>query len=144
MPAELLPAEIGLYVLVAALIVTVLVDGAYQALAGQPSRIPVERLLLHRLPATEVDCVRQGASKILQATAMLLIVAPSGFMLFRSTADLTGMIAPPFGRLPAVLEDLMFGAFFGGIFLALILVGFAYAVGMRVNYRRVEKEITAS
>jgi len=143
MPAALLAAEIGLYVLVAALLVALLVDGAYQALAGQPSKIPLERHFLHRLPATELDCVRQGTSKILQATAVLLIEAPSGFMAFRATADLTGMIAAPFGRLPAVLDAVMFGAIFGSIFVALILVGFGYAVGMRVNYRRVEREIAA-
>jgi hypothetical protein len=142
--AELWAAEIGLFVVVAVLLVVLLIDGAYQALAGQPSRIGLERLWLHRVPATELDCVRQGASKILQATAMLLIEAPSVFIVIRTTADLTGMIAPPFGRLPVVLEALMFGAIFGSLFLALILVGFAYAVGVRVSYRRVEREIPAN
>jgi hypothetical protein len=142
--AAFLPTEIGLFVLVAVLLVVTLVDGAYQALTGQPSRIRLERHFFHRFPGTEVDCVRQGASKILYATALLLIEGPGAFIGIRNAANLAGLNAPPFERPAGVLGALTFGVIFGSPLLALVLIGFAYRIGMRVNYRSVEREIPAN
>jgi hypothetical protein len=141
--AELWAAVIGLETLVAVLLVALLLDGSYQVMTGRPSRIPLERLLFHRVPATELDCIRQGAFKLLQSTALLLTQVPSGFILIRTTADLTGLMPPPFGRLPAPLEALMFGAIFGSLGLSLVVIGLAYRVSLKVKFRSVETEAPA-
>ena len=140
---ELWAGDIGLLTLVTVVVLSLLLDGAYQVMTGRPGKIPLERLLFHRVPATELDCVRQGATKILQSMAALLIQVPSGFMLIRSTAALTGLTAPPVRRLPALLETLEFSAIFGSIGLALLVIGIAYRVGLKINYRRVETEARA-
>jgi hypothetical protein len=141
--AELWAADIGLLMLVAVVLVALLLDGSYQVLTGRPSRIPLERLLFHRVPATELDCVRQGATKLHQSAAALLTKVPVGFMLIRSTADLTGLTNPPFGRLPEPLEALMFGAIFGSLGLSLVVIGLSYSIGLKVKFRSVETEAPA-
>ncbi|HEV2140402.1 MAG TPA: hypothetical protein VGT01_04355 [Candidatus Dormibacteraeota bacterium] len=141
--AELWAGLIALLAVVACLLVGLLLDGAYQVLTGRPSRIPLERHFLHRNPATELDCVRQGATKILQATALILIQVPNSLMLIRSTAYLTGLTPPPLGRLPAALDTLMFVGIFGSLGLALVLIGFAYGVGLKIKYQTVAMEASA-
>lgn len=52
------------------------VDAAQQVLRGKPTVLPFERLLYKRAPATNADCVLQGASRLLIAAGVVIAVAP--------------------------------------------------------------------
>jgi len=126
-----------LYILAAASLV---VDGAYLVVTGRPPLLPFERIFRRRNPATELDCVRLGAQKLLQALSLILISIPSGFVLFRATADLTGVLTAGTGRPPPVLDITVGAAILGGPIAGLALAIVAYQVGLRIKHVPLESQ----
>ena len=62
-------SAVALFAIVGAITVA---DGVYSVATGRPGFLPFERMVRGRVPATEVDCVRHGASRILLALGLLL------------------------------------------------------------------------
>jgi hypothetical protein len=67
-------AALGLFAAVGAI---TLADGVYSVATGRPGFLPFERMIRNRVPATETDCVRHGASRILFTLGLLLGLGPS-------------------------------------------------------------------
>ena len=114
-------------------------DGIYQVTTGRPSALGIERRFRKRLPATELDCVRQGAGKILQAAGLVFIMAPAAVTSVQSAAALTGLISSaPHAPPPPILAALVFAGLFGPPAAGLVLIFAAYGVTTRVKYVAVE------
>ena len=135
-------AFLGAFGLLTFVLIAVLADGVYQAFSGRPGFWPIERIFRKRMPATELDCVRQGVSKILQAAALGCIEAPTAVTGVQSLASLMGAIpsgphAPP----PVIVDVLVFVGLFGPISLGAALAIAAYAISTRVKYVAVEPRL---
>lgn len=135
-------ADIALWVvLIAVLTVMIAVwaavfaDGVYQVTTGRQALLPFDRVIRKRMPATELDCVRQGAGKVLQAFGMALIQTPITVVVLRSAAALTGVIpsgptAPP----PLGVGVFLIAALFGPLLLGFAVGMASYVVTTRINY----------
>ena len=137
---------LGTLTLLVAVLAAVTVDGIYQVSSGRPSLWPLGRILRKRIPATEIDCVREGASKILQVLAVACITAPGAVLGIQSAAILSGVIpeqgphAPP----PQILDVLMAVGLFGPLLIGLFLAIAAYTTNMRVKYVPIERQVRAA
>ena len=121
---------LALFLLVGAI---TLADGVYSVVTGRPGFLPFERIFRHRVPATETDCVRYGAGRILMVLGLLLGIGPSvlaGLNSFFQTA--VSIQQGPFGRLALLI--LMAGCFVAGIACLLASV----VVVARVRYSPTE------
>ena len=127
--------------LLAVAIATLLLDGFYQVVTGRMGFLPFERMLRKRRPANEVDSVRQGASKILQAIGLTFMAGPSSLVLIVTTAELTGATLPPLSHLPGVIELATALGYFGSLVLGLAGVIGAYIISTRVNYVPVDSTV---
>jgi hypothetical protein len=113
---------------------TLLLDGFYQVVTGRMGFLPFERMLRKRRPANELNSVRQGASKILQAIGLIFIAGPSSLMLIVTTAELNGITVPALSRVPAVIDVALISSYFASLLLGLVCVIGAYTIGTRVSY----------
>lgn len=90
---------VGLFALVTAI---TLADGVYSVATGRPGFLPFERILRNRVPATEIDCVRHGASRILLTLGLLLgcgSSVPISLRTFFQSASTAPLHPDPFARL---------------------------------------------
>ena len=111
---------------------SLLLDGASQVATGRPGFLPFERLLFKRVPASELDCVRQGASKILQAFSTIFILGPTAAWMLAITADLTGPASSI--HLPSSLGDAIFGFAVASLLIGLALSLGSYAISTKVKH----------
>ena len=125
---------LGVLVLLVVALGMLLIDGVYQVLTGRPAINPLERRFLKKVPATDLDCVRQGACKLLQAMGLTFLIGPSSIMAVQNTAFLTGILTRTPGRPPAVLDALIFVGIFGSLAVGLFLIIAAYTVSTRIKY----------
>ena len=111
---------------------SLLLDGASQVAAGRPGFLPFERLLFKRVPASELDCVRQGALKILQSFSTIFILGPSAAWMLAVTGDLTGPASSI--HVPASVGDAFFGLGVASLLIGLALSLGSYAISTKVRY----------
>ena len=111
---------------------SLLLDGASQMATGRPGFLPFERLLFKRVPASEVDCVRQGGSRILQALSAIFILVPMAAWMLAITADLTGRA--PSTHLPSSVGDALFGLAVASLLIGLALSFGSYAISTKIKY----------
>jgi hypothetical protein len=115
----------------------VALNGITQISTGGPGFLPFERWLRRRRPATQHDFILQGAAQVAQAFGLALIAAPTSFMAFISTTDLTTGWRPPAPpTIPTFVPFAVFAMVLGSLLLSMVLVVSSYVIGTKVNYVR--------
>ena len=124
----------ALDVLLGLAIAVLVVDGAQQVTTGRPGFLPFERLLYKRVPATDADCMRRGASELLQALAVTFIAGPQIVLGIVATGNLTGAMAPPASAYPIVVRFALAAGYGATLIFGLACAIAAYNVGTKVRY----------
>jgi len=125
---------VGLFALVGSI---TLADGIYSVTTGRPGFLPFERIIRKRVPATEIDCVRHGASRIL-LTLGLLLGCGSSAPISLNTLFQSASAAPPHPDPAARLAELFLIT--GCLVAGLGCLGASLIVLSRVRYAAMPAE----